>query len=111
MESAKELHIEALIDDELARIIEEHGLFVDDHQAYAVIKEEVEEAREEMIIIRENMVKFWERVRADDLDNTDIMESIVIHGTELIKEAVQIVACAKKHDWGRLQEWMKKVRP
>ena len=72
--------------------------------------EKVEEAREEMIIIRENMVKFWERVRADDLDNSDIMESIVIHGTELIKEAVQIVACAKKHDWGRLQEWARKVR-
>lgn len=108
MESAKELHIEALIDDELARIIEEHGLFVDDHQAYAVIKEEVEEAREEMIIIRENMVKFWERVRADDLDNADIMESIQIHGIELIKEAVQVVACARKYDLGKLKEVVKK---
>lgn len=108
MESAKELHIEALIDDELSRIIEEHGLFVDDHQAYAVIKEEVEEAREEMIIIRENMVKFWERVRADDLDNSDIMESIQIHGIELIKEAVQVVACARKYDLGKLKEEVKK---
>lgn len=106
MESAKELHIEALIDDELARIIEEHGLFVDDHQAYAVIREEVEEAREELIIIRENMVAWWARIRNDDTDNLDIMESIQIHGIELIKEAVQVVACARKYDLAKLREVM-----
>ena len=36
MESAKELHIEALIEDELDRIVKEHGLFSSDHEAWAV---------------------------------------------------------------------------
>lgn len=108
MESAKELHIEALIDDELERIIMEHGYFVDDHQAHNVLREEVEEAREELIVIRENMVAWWARIRNDDYDNLDIMESIQIHGIELIKEAVQVVACARKYDLGKLKEVVKK---
>lgn len=106
MESAKELHIQALIQDELERIITEHGYFVDDHQAHAVLREEVEEAREELIIIRENMVAWWARIRNDDTDNLDIMESIQIHGIELIKEAVQVVACARKYDLAKLREVM-----
>ena len=42
----------------------------------------------------------------DDTDNLDIMESIQIHGIELIKEAVQVVACARKYDLAKLREVM-----
>jgi len=106
--TAKELHIEALIQEELERIIEEHGLFVDDHQAYAVIREEVEEAEDEIIILKESMDELWKRVRNDDLDNLDIMESLQLHGIELIKEGVQVVACARKYDRGHLKQWIEK---
>ena len=37
MESAAELHIEALVEDELERIVAKHGLFASDHEAWAII--------------------------------------------------------------------------
>lgn len=106
MESAKELHIEALVSEELDRIVKEHGLFASDHEAYAVIKEEIEEAQEEQISVAAGLAKYWQRIRSDDTDNTDVMDSVERHGIELIKEAVQVVACARKWKQGHLKDWV-----
>ena len=107
MESAKELHIEALINEELDRIVEEHGYFNSDHEAYAVIKEEVEEVEEDLDNLRFGLEVFWEHVRNDD-DNLENAEAIERNGIELIKEAVQVVACCRKYRWGHLKEWVEK---
>lgn len=106
LESAKEIHIEALIGDELDRIVEEHGLFASDHEAFAVIMEELEEAGEELHIMEEWFGMLWKRIRADDTNNVDVMDAIEMHGIELIKEAVQVVACARKWKQGHLKDWV-----
>lgn len=96
MESAKELHIEALIEDELDRILAKHGLFSSDHEAWAVIKEEIEEAYEDIRELETNHAFWWKRIREDDIDNLDVMDNIEKYSIEAIKELVQVIACCRK---------------
>lgn len=108
MESAKELHIEALINEELERIIQEHGLFASDHEAWAVIKEELEEVQEDYLQAKTWHNVWWQRIRADDIDNLDAVDEIEKYAIESIKELVQVAACCRKYRSGRLNEWVKK---
>lgn len=104
----QELYTETLIEDEEKRIIEDHGMFVDDHQAYAVMLEEYEEAAEELKRLGGCMDRLWFRVREDDPDNADVMEEIDKIGRRLIAEAVQVVACSRKYMRGALRREIEK---
>lgn len=106
MESAKELHIEALIEDELDRIVAKHGLFHTDHEAWAVIKEELEEVQEDYLQAKTWHNVWWQRIRADDIDNLDVIDEIEKNAVEAIKELVQVVACARKWKQGHLKDWV-----
>lgn len=108
MESAKELHIEALVEDELDRIIQEHGLFADDHHAWAVIKEEIDEAYEDIIELEKNHAFWWKRIREDDYDTLDVVDEIEKYAIEAIKELVQVIACCRKYKQGHLKQWLEK---
>lgn len=108
MESPKEVHIEALIEDELERIIQEHGLFASDHEAWAVIKEEIDEAYEDIRELETNHAFWWKRIREDDIDNLDVMDNIEKYSIEAIKELVQVIACCRKYKWKHLKEWVQK---
>ena len=106
MESAKELHIEALVSEELDRIVAKHGLFHTDHEAWAVIKEELEEVQEDYLQAKTWHNVWWQRIRADDTDNLDIIDEIEKNAVEAIKELVQVVACARKWKQGHLKDWV-----
>jgi hypothetical protein len=106
MESAKELHIEALIEDELDRIVKEHGLFSSDHEAWAVIKEEIDEAYEDIRELETNHAFWWKRIRDDDIDNLDVVDEIEKYSIEAIKELVQVIACCRKWKQGHLKDWV-----
>ena len=108
MESAAEVHIEALVEDELESIIEEHGLFADDHHAWAVIKEELEEANEDVTLAGLAHASWWKRIREDDTDNLDVVDEIEKYAIEAIKELVQVIACCRKYKWKHLKEWVQK---
>lgn len=106
--SAAEVHIEALVEDELERIIQEHGLFADDHHAWAVIKEELEEANEDVTLAGLAHASWWKRIREDDADNLDVVDEIEKNAIEAIKELVQVIACCRKFKWKHLKEWVQK---
>lgn len=108
MESAKELHIEALIEDELERIIQEHGLFADDIHAHGVIREELEEVQEDYLQAKTWHNVWWQRIRADDIDNLDVVDEIEKNAIEAIKELVQVIACCRKYKRGHLKQWVEK---
>ena len=106
--SAAEVHIEALVEDETERIIEEHGLFHTDHEAWAVIKEEIDEAYEDIRELELNHSFWWKRIREDDIDNLDVVDNIEKYAIEAIKEMVQVIACCRKYKRGHLKQWVEK---
>ena len=106
--SAAEVHIEALVENETERIIEEHGLFNSDHEAWAVIQEEIEEAQEDMDIVYRRHRFWWEMIREDRTEILDIVDDIEKYAIEVIKEAVQVIACCRKYKRGHLKQWVEK---
>lgn len=106
--SAAEVHIEALVEDETERIIEEHGLFADDHHAWSVIKEELEEVQEDYLQAKTWHNVWWQRIRSDDIDNLDVVDEIEKNAIEAIKELVQVIACCRKYKRGHLKQWVEK---
>jgi hypothetical protein len=67
------------------------------HEAYAVLKEEVEEADDDFDFIKDYLNSLWTEVKGND--KKAVKESaymIAYNAIELAKEAVQIAAVAKK---------------
>lgn len=106
LESAKDVHIEALIGDELETIIHVHGLFPTETDAWAVIREEIEEATEDVQEAFSVHSGWWLRIRADDFDNLDLVDKIEKSAIEGIKELVQVAACCRKYKQGHLKDWV-----
>ena len=87
--------IARLICDEYDDIITKHGTFNTDHEAYAVLKEEVEETGEELDAIDTGMMILWNNIR-EDKDINEHAERIYQYAISLIQEAVQVAAVALK---------------
>ena len=86
--------INELIERELEKIIKLHGYYNSDHEFYGVLKEEFEEAREELDSLENYIYKVWENIRLNEpIEDIDLMKGIVIRG---IKELVQIAAVLEK---------------
>lgn len=88
--------IDNMIDKELKKIIDEHGYFSSIQEFYAVLKEELEEAREEMDSMESLFNTIWTKIRMNEkIRDTDIelMTGFAIRG---IKELVQVAAVLKK---------------
>lgn len=60
--------VSALVGEEYQRAAAEHGGAANTpHEGYALIKEEVEESREQMGAVCQNITDLWCAVKADDL--------------------------------------------
>lgn len=80
---------------ELSKALAVHGDFNSDHEAYSVLKEEVEECEEELRIIRKQLEEIWASVKQDD--SIDIWaESLGNTALRLSQEAIQVVAMCRK---------------
>lgn len=104
--------IASFISKEYDEAVKKHGTFQSDHEAYAVLKEEVEEAGEELDAIEAEMVLMWHDLR-NDKDINERAERIYQYAISLIQEATQVAAVALKakyssavrgdtHDKGRI---------
>lgn len=90
--------IDALVQGELKAANEAHPLFASDHEAYAVILEEVQESRDEMLQVIEHCNQLWDLVREDFKDTVKIDKYKDIKGYALrtIQELIQVAAMADK---------------
>jgi len=83
--------------EELRRSSKIHPPFVDMHQGYGVIKEEIEECDEAMTIIKAHLDGLWRCTRVDDLG---VFKGVAIAikkcAIELALEAIQVAAVAEK---------------
>lgn len=87
-----------LIDEELIKANAEYPKFHSYHEAYAVIKEELEEAAYEMEKCKENLETAWLNIKRD-MNCTNNMIALRTRSINLIQEAIQVAAmCDKTFD-------------
>lgn len=88
--------INKMIEDELKKIIDKHGYFNSIHEFYAVLKEELEEAREEMDTLESISDNLWRTIRLNEKITKDDIETMKGFAVRGIKELVQVAAVLKK---------------
>ena len=102
-ETAK-IFINHAVEAEENAAINTRGLFHSDHEAWAVLKEEVEELLE---LFDENKIyvdidKLWDKVRKDEEITNDDVKEIYYWAKKCAEEAVQVMAMCLK--WGESNE-------
>lgn len=94
----------AAVEAEENKAINAHGLFHSDHEAWAVLKEEIEELLE---LLDEDKIyvdldKLWGKIRRDETICAGDMREIYDWAKSCAKEAVQVMAMIQK--WGESVE-------
>ena len=93
--NAVETHVRNLIEIELASANERFPQFHSAHEGWAVIKEEVEEAEEELAKMKIYLAGAWGNITSDVQANSDI-ESLKQRAINTACEAIQVAAMCKK---------------
>lgn len=92
--------IENMVAEELEVANKSFPMFASWHEGYAVIKEEVEEAAENMeLITEEGMTYLWSSIRMKDVDEdarVANVEGIRKLAVEAIQELIQVAAMCDK---------------
>ena len=91
----KEL-IEEMIQQELKEANKTHQMFNSEHEAYAVIKEEIEEASFEFISIENYLGNLWHKVVEDEPNKKRIYEEMKKASIRAIQESIQVAAMCDK---------------
>lgn len=92
--------IQRLVNEELKEANKKYPLFHSDHEAYAVIKEEVEECEDDMREMQMVLSYFWNRVKRDK-NSDDIIQGIKKIAMHAAAEAIQVAAMCDKALIGR----------
>lgn len=87
--------IHNLIEEELAEANQKHPLFHSPHEAYGVIKEEVEELHEELVACEGLLGDMWHRIR-EDMGTEDVLRLLQAHAIYAAQESIQVAAMAQK---------------
>lgn len=89
---------EQLICDELMHANKSFRAFASTHEGYAVLLEELEEARAEMIDIEVKMKRLWEMTKGNmsKEDFEQHLENMNETAVKLVEEAVQTAAMIQK---------------
>lgn len=92
--------IQKLVNEELKEANKKYPLFHSDHEAYAVIKEEVEECEEDIRKIQMVLSYFWSNTKRDKNSDNLIggIKKIAMHAAA---EAIQVAAMCDKALIGR----------
>jgi len=90
--------IEELAGEELKRANEEHPLFSSAHEAHAVIREEVDELKQDVKWLTDNVEGAWEFVKKDNEERTKThIGQARKAATMAAAEAVQVAAMCMKY--------------
>lgn len=95
--NAVENDIEFLVEKELKKANEKFPMFASAHEGYAVIKEEIEEAEQELHEIKNSLDMLWHNIKINDSDwQNEFDIQIKAQCKNLACEAVQVAAMAQK---------------
>lgn len=87
--------LDELVAEELRTANKVHPLFASDHEAYAVIKEEAEEAEDMTFAVKHNMDDLWRHVK-HDMDTQTLYEAIYNNAVYCAAECIQLAAMCRK---------------
>lgn len=91
------MELQFLITEMLQEAQKKHGrTFNSNMEAYGVLKEEIEESREEVENLEVALNKFWRGIRGNDVDIKDI-KVIKMYAMNLINESLQVAAMCDKY--------------
>lgn len=96
--SMTEKKISEAITLEIVNAVKLHGAeYNSDHEAYAVLLEEVEETERNLDYVKNHLAMIWDAVKADDDNEVKANARIIaLDAVELAKEACQIAAVCRK---------------
>lgn len=95
-----------LVHQELKDANSKFPQFASNHEAFAVIEEEVEECEEEMARIEYYMDEMWEKVKKNKGISEELCK-IELSALHLVQEAIQVAAMCQKglvYDMTRREE-------
>lgn len=90
--------VERLVRKELKSANEKFGMFHSQHEGYAIILEEFEEAHDDLIDLELEIKRLWNCVKCDITDE-ELYRNLVatkIKAVSLAVEAIQVAAMAQK---------------
>lgn len=93
--------VRELVANELESAVEAHGSkFADSHHAYAVLREEYEEAQNEMVVAKACMGTLWECIKRDEARGIPLaLEEVRKRCAACLLELAQCLAVIEK--WGQ----------
>lgn len=96
--------LEKAIESEYDHCVTKHGNFKNHHEAYGVMKEEMEEVQDasELFAGRamKNLNALWLKVKDDDMTGADeCINAIYDTAEEMAKECIQVMAMCRKWDY------------
>lgn len=94
----KDIEIEALIDKEYEQAVKRFGNNHSRHESYAVLKEEIEEAKEELGNIEGMLESIWANTKSNAVESNvaDQFHFIKQKALKLAIESIQVAAVARK---------------
>lgn len=90
--------VDALVELEHKTIVQKYGEgYHSDHEAYAVLKEEIEEAHEQLVCVETHLDNIWEAIREDghQFIGKNVLR-IEHYAKQLAAEAVQVAAVCRR---------------
>lgn len=90
--------VEKLVSKELQSANEKFGMFHSQHEGYAIILEEFEEAKDDLDVLEFDLNCSWNYIKCnvDDEELNRNLRDIKINAISLAVEAIQVAAMAQK---------------
>jgi hypothetical protein len=90
-------YLEEIVTEELKKANEKHGgKFPSIEHTLTVLREEIEESQEEVENIKACFDKIWKDYRGQNVNDLDF-KRLEMFATNLIEEAVQVIAMVRKY--------------
>ena len=94
--NAVKSEVEKLVQKELESANQRFPMFRSDHEGAAVILEEIEEARSEMLDMELQYKSLWQTIKENFINTASYSELIFDDAINLACEAIQVAAMAQK---------------
>lgn len=95
----KKTTINQLVIEEYQKANEKFPMFSSSHEAWAVLKEEVEELADEFNIVQSNMIALWPYIKRNDISSQkDLLSVSKQHAIKACEELIQVMAMIHKYE-------------